>query len=205
MKKVSILFAILFPLVFVSCDSGSGDDDIKAAQALKLVNDGMLKIIPAAGSKADGDITLPDLGEWSEGTEIPTGDTTMKVVVGPSVDMGIEGISAGVKFIFTLDKYKLQLNDGVERKVTGIMELTIAYNVLFSEIVIKVNTPSDSQLRFTGGELDGQKVGFKDLMFTISTSSISLGSPVAVKGAVVVDDVPVYINTEILDLLIGLI
>lgn len=208
MKKFLLLPALLFALVFVSCDSASEDssaDNQKAAQALKVVNDGMLKIIPAAGSKADSGIALPDLAALVQGTEIPTGDPTMKVVVGPDIDMGIEGVSAGVKFIFTLDGYKLELNDGVERTVTGTLEITVAYNVVGSEIIIRADTPSDARLVIKGGELDGQKVGFKDLEFTISTSNISIGSPVAVKGAVLINDIPVYVDSEILELLMGMI
>ena len=209
MKKLVFFIAIFCSLMAVSCENASVSDDsadsVKAAQALKLVNDGMVNAMLPAGTKADVTSTgLPDLSSLSG--EIYNNDG-MVITAEPVADFEIGSLSfiAGVKLVFEMTGYSLQLDDGIDRIVTGTMELVAGYNILSSEIVILVNTPADSPLEFTGGELDGQVVGFEELEMRFSTSGMALGSPVSVTGTILINDLPVYVDSEILELLMGMI
>ena len=230
MQKISLLFALFFTLVFASCDSTSGDpaaampddsavvmtDNQKAAVALKLMSDGLQNsTADAVITKAD--IALPEL-DLSKLTGEVYNQDGMKIDAAPVVDLGSTGLTAGVRLTFTLTDYALKVTDPSTSKetdlgtVSGVMELVIGFEqeILSSSIVVIANTPADKQLVFKGGQVDGTKIGFNNLKISIDASSItggiSLGgSPVVVEGTVIVNDTQVYVNSEILELLMGMI
>jgi len=220
MKKLSLLPVLIFSLFIISCDSATNDpatknpatnsaltDNQKASYALAAVIEAV-QTVPSEdlnGVKTASKSTTPPE------TTIYTSDTMVVTAKIVTLDTSISGIGLGLDLTVTLTNYALQTADSSEMTVSGKMDVIVAFrtNLLKQEMVIIANTPDmDKQLVFTGGVMDGEKLGLKDLemAFDISsiTGGISLGDPVSVKGTVYIDDVAVIINSEIISLLMGL-
>jgi len=194
-------------------------DNQKAAAALKLMSDGLQNATANAVTTKAGS-ALPELdlsklsGEvYNQGGMIIDAEPVIELPTLTNL-----GFVAGVKLTFTLANYALKVTDPATNKVTdlgtvsGVLEVVLGFEqeILSSNIVVIANTPEDNQLVFKGGQIDGTKIGFKNLKISIDASSItggiSLGgSPVAVDGSVIVNDTQVYVNSEVLSLLMGMI
>ena len=218
MKKFSFLIAILLSLVFAACDSTadySADpmtDKEKAAAALKLLNDGLENATAKSVSdKADTGIDFSIL------TGTVYNHDGMKIDAAPVLEPGTLSLTLGVELTFIMTDYLLKATDpstGSETElgsVSGVLKVIIGLeqDILSSNLVIIANTPAENQLVFTGGQLDATKVGFDNVKISIDASSItggiSLGgSPFAVKGTIIVNDFPVYVDSEIIELLMGM-
>lgn len=211
MKKVILGIIILLSLLYIgSCDGAKDEsaDKQKAAQALKVVNDSMTEFsVPLITdySKSEGTIVVPDLGRLS-GT-VENDEKTLTIAFGNVV----EGTQPGILMTVTLTGYRLDLGDGAERTVSGTMQFFVTFE-LPANIVVVANTPEDQPLQFTGGELDGKLVGFKNVKMSFDVSStsssdngISTGSPAAVSGTLYLNGLPVYLDSEILDLMITML
>ena len=211
MKKVILGITILIALIYIgSCDSGKDEsaDKKKAAQALKVVNDSMSQFsvpLVTSYSKTDGTVVVPDLGSLT-GT-IENDEKTLSIAFGNEV----AGTQPGIQMTVTLTNFKVDLKDGVERSVTGTMQFFVTFE-LPGSIIVTANTPEDQPLQFTGGELDGKLVGFENvkMIFDVSSDSssdngISAEAPVAVSGTLYLNGLPVYLDSEILELMIAML
>lgn len=210
MKKAFFGITILLAILYIgSCDNGKDEsvDKLKAAQALKVINDsvsGMSVPLVTTYNKSDGTVVVPDLVSLSGTTK--NNENTLSITFGSVVDGDLPGILMTV----TLTGHNVELKDGIDRTVTGTVEIYVTFE-LPGSIVVVANTPEDQPLQFTGGELDGKLVAFKNVKMTfdvISDSSsdngISTGSPVAVSGTLYLNGLPVYADSEILDLMLDM-
>jgi hypothetical protein len=235
MKKKFLVVLNALSLCFISCDdsvsdevtSANGgftnediaapDDSIsignneKAAYGLALINEAMQNIsLLELDSliKTKSMIPAPSMGIMDP-LSIPLG--TLYNAQGMKIDAAlIMGLRDGVGIGLSIDlnDYQVPTMDGSEVAVTGKIDLLIAYQTQYlidQNIVLEANTPSDNQLLFTGGLMDGQKVGLNNVEVKFNVSQFSLGSPFAVKGTVLINDFPLYVNSEILELLMNFI
>ncbi|HPS59619.1 MAG TPA: hypothetical protein PK514_16075 [Spirochaetota bacterium] len=133
----------------------------------------------------------------------------MVITMKPVIDAKL---NAGLQLRFTLTNYESKTTitnaDGTQKEdityVTGEFTAVMAYNVLTSKIVIIVNTTAGKELVFKGGSMNGLKMGFDKLEMSFNTSSVTIGSPVAVKGKITINSVPIVIDSEIIELIMSL-
>lgn len=162
MKKVILGISILLSLLYAgSCDNSKDEsaDKQKAAAALKVVNDSVSFVsVPliTTYSKSEGTIVVPDLGSLN-GT-IENNEKTLSIKFGSPV----QGELPGILLTATLSDFSLDLKDGTERMVSGIIEIYLTFE-LPGSIVVVANTPEDQPLQFTGGELDGKLAAFENV------------------------------------------
>lgn len=125
----------------------------------------------------------------------------------------LKGTKLGLQLRFTLTEYKSEIplydasgnQTGTDTSiVNGEFIAVMSYDILSSKIIILVDTTDGKELVFTGGSMDGVKLGFDKLEMAFSTSQINLGSPVSVKGTVKINDFPVVIDSEMIELLMGI-
>lgn len=118
----------------------------------------------------------------------------------------------GIGLTFDLDDYQLQTGEDPLPTVSGqiVVGMTCKFNweSIFTQtpsaVMVTMYTPMDDQLVYTGGILDGQKIGLDDVELEYSMSSFSIGSPISMSGAAIINDVVIPFDSKILELLIGL-
>ncbi|HOO71709.1 MAG TPA: hypothetical protein PK926_08095 [Spirochaetota bacterium] len=202
-----------------SIDTGTNDgtsaaislsDKEKAAYGLAVISEGlenvswtdldsMINNKSSAASNFSMGITDP--------ISIPLG--TLYNADGMKIDAALvmgwkEGI--GIGLTIDLTNYQAPTIDGSEVSVCGEIDLVIAYKseyLIDQNIVIYADTPLDDQLVFTGGLMDGQKIGLDNVEMKFNFSELNIGSPVVVKGTVLVNDFPLYVDSEIIELLMN--
>lgn len=217
MKKLSLLLILAFSLFIVSCESTTNDsasiDQEDAAYAVLVLNDAMQKVPQQALTDL---INMPDTEEAASKVDIPFTplytSATMTITSKIVLTQGWSGVLLGLGMTVTYKDYEIQTADGSKQTVSGVLYVVVAYRttLIKNELLVRANTPDKTkQLVFTGGPLNGQKLGLKDVEMTFDlaavTGGISLGTPVAVKGTVLINDISVYIDSEIIELLLGLI
>ena len=213
MKKVSLLFAVATLMFFVSCDNQDNTinqdgavtqqltDDQKAVNTLLVLNEGLKKVdfskLSLVAKSRTGESLALD-------TSIPLGEIYNQdgLKINADLVLGLtDGI--GIKLVLDMDNFAIQTTDNSSASVSGTLELSLAYrtDLLTQKIVVSANTPDDDVLVFTGGVMDGQNIGLKNLEMSYNFSELNLGSPVAVKGTVAVNGVDMYVDSKILEML----
>lgn len=213
MKKMSLLI-IALSLSIISCDSTTSGDAVSEAQkaqsatGLKIVTDGMNSLDPAIITGFIDETETP-------AKAISAGETVLQDKDGMKITskLVMQGTRLGLQLRFTLTGYKSEIpiydangkQTGTDTSiVNGEFIAVMSYDILKSQIVILADTTDGKELVFTGGSMDGVKLGFDNLEMAFSTSEINLGSPVSVKGTVTINGFPVVIDSEIIELLMGL-
>lgn len=205
MKKQSILLAMVMSLVLAACDTGgqtvsggggsSSADELtneeKAGYALGALGSSVTKIDWSQLSGSLDNVSL-------QGTSLDLGRIVDNDTM--TVDASVDVLRTRVLLVISLDEYVLA--EG--QTVSGTLELGLAYKKsLFSQsIVVTANTPAEDPLVFHGGKMDGHTMGFRDLELTYRQAQIQLGEPASVKGTVLVDGLPVPVNSEIIALIV---
>lgn len=213
MKKMSLLI-IALSLSIISCDSTTSGDAVSEAQkaqsatGLKIVTDGMNSLDPAIITGFIDETETP-------AKAISAGETVLQDKDGMKITskLVMQGTRLGLQLRFTMTGYKSEIpiydangkQTGTDTSiVNGEFIAVMSYDILKSQIVILADTTDGKELVFTGGSMDGVILGFDKLEMAFSTSEINLGSPVSVKGTVTINGFPVVIDSEIIELLMGL-
>lgn len=218
MKKMSLLIIALSLLIF-SCDSTTSNESVSGTQktqgaaGLKIVTDGMNTLDPAVVA---GFVDTAKVSEnAAESEKAASGETVLQDKDGMKISskLVMQGTRLGLQLRFTLTGYKSEIplydangnQTGTDTSiVNGEFIAVMSYDILKSQIIIMVDTTDGKELVFTGGSMDGVKLGFDKLEMAFSTSEINLGSPVSVKGTVTINGFPVVIDSEMIELLMGL-
>ena len=215
MKKMSLLIFALSLLIF-ACESTSSDrvvSDVQksdGAAGLKIVADGINSIDAAVIDGLITDTKAETAAGKAELGEIQLQDKDgMKITSKPVW----KGTKLGLQLRFTLTGYKSEVplydasgkQTGTDTSiVNGEFIAVMSYDILNSKIIILVDTTDGKELVFTGGSMDGLKLGFDNLQMAFATGQVNLGSPVSVKGTVKINDFPVAIDSEMIELLMGI-
>ena len=215
MKKISLLIIALSLLIF-ACESTSSDGIVSDVQksdgaaGLKIVADGMNSL---DASVIDGLITDTKAETAASKADLSEIQLQDKDVMKITSKLVLKGTKLGLQLRFTLTEYKSEIplydasgnQTGTDTSiVNGEFIAVMSYDILSSKIIILVDTTDGKELVFTGGSMDGVKLGFDKLEMAFSTSQINLGSPVSVKGTVKINDFPVVIDSEMIELLMGI-
>ncbi len=118
----------------------------------------------------------------------------------------------GIGLTFTLDDYQLQTGEEPLPTVSG--QIVVGMTCLFdwesiftqtpSAVMVTMDTPLDNQLVYTGGIMNGQKIGLVDVELEYSMGSFNIGSPLSMSGDFILNGVTVPFDSKYIDLLIGL-